>query len=240
MLSRDAQRADVTDDERAASAELLLGYRFSDRSLPVRALTHRSFLHENPDAQRHNERLEYLGDAVLGLVAAEYLWDRSPYADEGELTRRRAAWVSEPPLAKAARAKSIGELLLLGRGERRSGGKEKASLLADAVEALIGAVFVDGGIDAARDAIFRLLGEPPDDDVAQKKDVKGLLQERVQADRGQTPRYEVERFGGSEHHPRFLASVWADGEKLGEGQGPNTKEATRAAAAAALARMTGR
>ena len=225
----------MTEDERAASAERLTGYRFVDLDVVRAALTHKSWLHENPGDGPHNERLEYLGDAVLDLVAAEVLFTELPDAAEGELTRRRAAWVSEAALAEAGRHCAIGELLRLGRGQRRGGGSDHTAIIADAMEALIGAVFVDGGYASAREAVFSLLGDPPTEDQHQAPDVKNALQENLQARYAEEPRYEVERAGGSEHEPIFHARVRFRGQTLGEGEGRNSKEATRAAAAAALA-----
>ncbi|MFZ9887975.1 MAG: ribonuclease III [Myxococcota bacterium] len=224
------------DDDRVTRVEEILGHRFRDRTLALCALTHRSHVHEDRAGAGvgHNERLEFLGDAVLGLVAAETLLAMSPRADEGELTRRRAAFVSEQPLAAAAEAKGLGPLLRMGRGQTQEGGERLASLLADAVEALIAAVFLDAGLGAARGVVVRLLGDPPTHDVAPVVDPKSRLQELLQAQRGVVPRYDVVRIGGKEHEPRYEAQVWCAETLLGRGEGLSKKLATRAAASAAL------
>lgn len=231
-----ARKRALSNDERVERAEALLGRAFRDRALLLRALTHRSYANEAPQLRgdEHNERLEFLGDAVLGLVAAETLLAHSPSADEGELTRRRAAFVSEPALAKAAFESGLGELVRMGRGQRAGGGA-LPSLLADVVEALIGAAYLDGGLDVAREVVSRLLGAPPEQDVQVAADPKTELQERLQARFGRVPSYRVSRAGGPDHAPRFLAEAFFNGDKLGEGEGANKKEATRAAALAALA-----
>lgn len=232
-----ARRAFPENDEaRLARVEEILGHRFADRALVLRALTHRSHVHEDRGGTGvgHNERLEFLGDAVLGLVTAEALLLMSPNADEGELTRRRAAFVSEAPLAAAAEARGLGPLLRMGRGQTQEGGDRLASLLADAVEALIAAVYLDAGLAKAREVVGRLLGQPPSHDVVAAVDPKTRLQELLQAKRGLVPRYEVARVGGAEHEPRYEALVWCEEKLLGRGEGPSKKLATRAAASAAL------
>lgn len=228
----------LSDDARVTRAESLLGRRFHDRALLLRALTHRSYAHEAQQLPNdaHNERLEFLGDAVLSVVSAEALLAQSPEADEGELSRRRAAFVSEPALALAATQAGLGELVRMGRGQAREGGGDLPSLLADAMEAVIGAAYVDGGLEAARGVVARLLGAPPDRDVDVTADPKTELQERLQGRFGRVPSYRISRAGGPDHAPRFLAEVFFDEELLGAGEGMNKKEATRAAALDALSR----
>ncbi len=234
------RRSALSDDERVEQAESLCGRRFQDRSLVLLALTHRSYAHEQQRrsggdrGETHNERLEFLGDAVLSVVSAEALLASSPSADEGELSRRRAAFVSEPALALAASENGLGPLLRLGRGQAREGGGALPSLLADAVEALIGAAYLDGGLDAARLVVSRLLGPPPEHDPDVSADPKTQLQELLQARHGRVPLYRISRSGGPDHAPRFLAEVLFDDQRLGAGEGANKKEATRAAAKDAL------
>jgi ribonuclease III len=229
----------LVDERRLELAEELLGHRFDDRALLLRALTHRSFVHEAKDlsAKDHNERLEFLGDAVLGLLAAESLLAQSPSADEGELSRRRAAWVSEPALALRAKALGVGELVRLGKGQAQEGGTQLPSILSDALEALLGAAYLDGGLLVARAVTARLLGEVPHKDVVPDVDPKTVLQELLQGTRGRPPTYLTSREGGEEHSPRFVAEARFDHEVLGAGAGANKKEATRAAAKDALARL---
>jgi ribonuclease-3 len=228
------------DDERLRRAERVAGYTFRDRRLLLEALTQKSWLNEHPDDEvGDNERLEFLGDAVLSVVATERLVRGDEQAREGELTRRRAAYVSEPGLAGAAIPKGLGLLLRMGRGQRDSGGETQPSLVADAVEAVIGAAYLDGGLDAARTVVDSLLGELPDADVPQATDSKTALQELLQQEHKRPPTYNIERGGGPEHAPTFVAEVRLDDELLGRGEGRNKKLATRAAAADALARRGG-
>jgi ribonuclease-3 len=177
-----------------------LGHAFADPELLDDALTHRS-------AQaRHNERLEFLGDAVLGLLVAEALWRRFPRATEGELSRLRARLVNRDALARVAQELELGQYLRLGAGELRSGGHARESILADAVEAVLAALYLDGGLDVARAVVERLLGErlaalsPAD----QGKDAKTRLQEWLQARRLALPTYEVVDTSGEDHAQTFV------------------------------------
>jgi ribonuclease-3 len=224
------------DEARCRQAEDLLGHTFEDRALLLRALTHRSYINES-DAEHHNERLEFLGDAVLSLVTSERLMGRFPDADEGELTRRRALYVSEGPLAAAGRRVELGALLRLGRGQAAEGGADHAAIIADAVEALLGAVYLDGGIGAAATAVFALLGELPERVSEVKADPKTELQELVQRLVHDRPSYETSRAEGPDHAPRFNSRAVLGERVLGEGEGSSKKDATRAAARRALERL---
>jgi ribonuclease-3 len=212
-----------------------------DDDLLLRALTHRSWTAEHPD-EGHNERLEFLGDAVLDLVVTHELHQRDITASEGVLSRRRAALVREESLARAARAIGLGAQLRLGRGEMTSGGAEKDSLLADALEAIIGATFLSGGYAAATALVRRLLGEAitttasgddPDEGSAGPIDAKTALQERLAALRLDPPEY-VLTVDGPDHAPTFRAEVIVAGEVLGAGSGGSKKSASQAAARQAL------
>lgn len=227
------------DDDRIAALEQLLGHTFRDRDLLLRALTHRSYLNEHPQdvARGHNERLEFLGDAVLSLIASERLWAADTGASEGTLSRRRAAFVSEAALSAAARRQGIGAWLRMGRGQAREGGAELPSLLADTVEALLAAVYLDAGLDAARRAVSALLGEVPHELEAGPVDPKTQLQERLQRALGQSPCYRLARDGGPDHAPHYVATVHLGERSLGRGEGSNKKVATRAAALDALGRI---
>ena len=224
---------------RAAGLERLeahLGHRFGDRALLEQALTHRSAA--GPAAS--NERLEFLGDAVLGLVAAELLYHRFPRAEEGELSRRRAWLVREQTLAEIARELELGGLLRLGPGELRSGGFRRDSILADALEAVLGAVYLDGGLGAARRVVERLLGErlAHQPGPGALKDPKTRLQEWLQARRRPLPTYRVVEVGGVEHARRYTVACEVEG--LGEptlGEGTSRRRAEQAAAARALAEL---
>lgn len=225
-LRREADRLDA--------ASSLLGHGFKDPSLLLRALTHKSLLNERASAVGENEVLELLGDAVVSLVTVEALVRASPEADEGILTERRAAHVSEDALA--ARADALGLVRLLRTG-RSIDGKVPVSARADLVEALLGAVYLDAGLDAARAVALTLLGPPPAEIAAAAAHAKRVLQERLQGLFGEAPTYEVVRGDGPNHAPTYRATVRFRGAALGEGQGGNKRVATEAAASDALARL---
>ena len=214
-----------------------LGHRFDDERLARLALTHRSWCAENGD-EESNERLEFLGDAVLGLAVADSLYRRYPDLPEGAFAKIRASVVSAPSLAELGRRIELGDDLRLGKGEAASGGSDKPSILADAVEAVIGAVFVDGGWVAALAAVERLLG--PDIDRAARapgvEDYKTRLQEAVAQQGGRPPRYKLSETG-PDHDKRFTATVVLDGEVRGEGSGSSKKQAEQDAAREAWTRM---
>lgn len=231
----------MQDADRIDAVETLLEYRFSDRSLLLQALTHRSFLNEAPQGAAHqdNERLEFLGDAVLSLVTSERLLDVYPQTDEGGMSRLRAAYVSEDALFAAGQRSGLGGFVRMGKGQRRGGGANLPSLVADATEAVIAAVYLDGGLTAAQRAVERLLGPLPEHIPEDSIDPKTVLQERVQRATTQSPSYAVRREGGPDHAPRFIAEVRLHHRLLGEGSGDNKKAATRAAAEAALEVLAG-
>jgi ribonuclease-3 len=221
-----------------------LGYTFRDPVLLLTAVTHRSFVQERrPSGEPlpYNERLEFLGDAVLDLAVAEALVERLPDAPEGRLSTLRAALVNERSLAAAARALAVGEALRLGKGEDRSGGREKASLLADAFEALVGAVYLDGGWRAARAVARAALGEALERAVAGHvaTDHKTALQEQLQRRGAPPPTYLVVGAVGPDHAPRFEVEVTVGGAVVGRGQGRSKKEAEQTAASAALTALEG-
>ena len=212
-----------------------LGYRFRRPDLLERALTHRSYANEN-DLEENYERLEFLGDAVLGLATAEWLYRESPERQEGELTRSKGHLVSARVLAAVAEALELGPILLLGVGEDRSGGRSKGSLLADALEAVVGAVFRDGGYEAARRVVAGLLERAPRPPRGiDSRDAKTRLQELLQA-RGQgQPIYHELAASGPDHEKRFTVQCLLDGRPLGAGVGRSKKQAEQRAASAALA-----
>ncbi len=215
--------------------EARLGYRFRDPALLERALTHASFGHEvqAPDY----ERLEFLGDAVLAFVVAERMYRADPEATEGDLTRRKQSVVRAEALAEAARRIGLGEALRLGKGEESTGGRTKASLLADAFEAVLGAVYLDRGIRSARAFVNRHLGLEMGA-VLQAKDVaedyKTRLQEWAQARWRVTPRYRIVSASGPAHAQEFVAEVLVEDSVIGEGAGRSRKQAEQQAARAAL------
>ncbi len=226
-------------DEQLSRLERRLGYRFLDQSLLEQALIHRSFANERR-LQRHNERLEFLGDAVLGLIAAEWLFHRYPERPEGDLARAKAALVSAGPLSRFAESIDLGSLLRLGIGESRSGGSRKVSLLGDALEAVWAAIYLDGGLDPARRAIERYLVWAHGLVEFERSDAKTRLQEWVQARGGELPRYAIVDETGPEHGRTFICEVTVFGEVAGRGIGSTKKEAHQHAAAAALPRLLAR
>jgi ribonuclease III len=227
-----------------------LGYRFRDPSLLATALTHSSAIPElraaaesaggNSQEIRDNERLEFLGDAVLDLLASEYLVGKFPNWSEGQLSRSRAYMVNAQALVEAARRLGIGEFLRLGRGEEKTGGREKGAIIADALEAIVGAVFLDSGIESARDFLRRLLFEFALEGGGAHladSDRKSALQEFLQG-RGRPPaEYRLAREEGPDHHKQFHIEVWSVGECLASGEGSTKKEAEQKAARVALERL---
>lgn len=214
-----------------------LEFRFQDPHLLQQALTHRSWLGANgSDLNTSNERMEFLGDSVLELVVNEYLYGRYPDLQEGDLTRMKSLLVSRSILSGQARAMSLGSFLFLSDAERDSGGCERASILADAFEAVIGALYLDGGLVAARGFVEERLLVAADAllDDGQFTNYKSLLQELVQAQFKTYPRYRVSAQSGPDHRKLFTVEVTVRGKKLGEGHGSNKKKAEQSAACDAL------
>lgn len=221
-------------DEVLVGLESRFGHSFRDRELLDAALTHRSWANE-AGSSSHYERLEFLGDAVLGLVAADWLFEQLPGHAEGELSLRKSMLVSEGALASYAEKLGLGDGLRLGAGEERSGGRAKTSLLADAVEALFGAVYLDGGFDAARAVVRRYLESASEIPLEQQAvDPKTTLQEQVQAQGWSLPVYNVVEESGPEHDKIFTVEVRIRGELAGRGIGRTKKGAEQAAAGGAL------
>ncbi|MGE0486549.1 MAG: ribonuclease III [Gammaproteobacteria bacterium] len=211
-----------------------LDYTFDDGELCRRALTHRSA------GARHNERLEFLGDALLGMIVAEYLFETFPTADEGQLTRTRAALVNRECLAELARGLALGEVLVLGEGEQKSGGWRRDSILANTLEALIGAIYLDGGFDSCRRVVRGIYADRLDqvDPGAAAKDPKTALQEFLQARRHDLPRYETTRVSGPPHEQIFTVSCHVDSlEAPVTAEGNSRRKAEQAAARAALRQL---
>ncbi|HEV8368638.1 MAG TPA: ribonuclease III [Pyrinomonadaceae bacterium] len=223
--------------------ETTLVYTFKDRSLLERAVTHRSWAHEqvapgdeHQARKLHNESLEFLGDSVLGLVVANYLCNSYPVGTEGELSRMKHRLVSAPTLAKASQTLNLGDFLRFGRGEEKSGGRQKNALLADVFEAITGAIFLDGGMEAATHFVCHALRselEGADPLVAAQADYKTMLQERLQAERRPAPRYTVIETLGPPHRRIFHVEVLWDGGSI-QGEGHSIKAAEAEAARAAL------
>ncbi|HEY5649513.1 MAG TPA: ribonuclease III [Nitrospiria bacterium] len=226
------------------AVQTILGYSFKAPELLREALTHKSYLNElrGPDKDtfnRNNERLEFLGDAVLDLAISERLIDRHPEFAEGELSKRKARIVSEGALARVARKLEVGKFLLVGKGEERTAGRDKPSLLADAMEAVIAAVYLDGGYAAARDLIFRtfedeiLRTEKKDDEGDYKTDVQELCQREFDT----LPVYRVVKETGPDHQKTFEVSLTVRKRVLGKGKGRSKKEAEQRAARETLEKI---
>lgn len=223
-----------------------LGYVFKQESLLYEALTHRSVsqTHEHTNAQ-HNERLEFLGDAVLGLVISESLVANFPTFTEGKLSKLKAGLISRATLARAAGRLQLGQWLRLGRGEEVSFGREKHSLLANALEALIGAVYLDSGLESARAFISRVLAEEFSDlrdspDLSVGGDWKSRLQEWVHKHEGTSPQYRLVQESGPDHQKVFAITVAIRGNIMGRGEGRTKKEAEQHAAEQAMEQVSQR
>jgi ribonuclease-3 len=230
---------DAPPKRSCAPLESRLGYRFHDEALCETALTHSSWLNEaTAPGRTDNERLEFLGDAVLALVVSDLLMRRFPTRSEGELTRVRAALVSESGLSRVAGALDLGAWIFLGRGEERTGGRTRPSILANTLEALMGAVYIDGGPTAAGAVAERLFGEALDDaDRHARLDFKSRLQERAQALLQVAPVYAVVAAQGPDHDKRFEISLTLAGREYGRAIGKSKKEAEQTAAAMALSAL---
>jgi ribonuclease-3 len=224
----------VTLDDRTRSAvEAALGYSFKDPNLIEQALTHRSLLAERK-ASVSNEPLEFLGDAVLGFVTAEMLHRRDPLGAEGDKTRIRARLVSTPTLVAVGRSFDVGSLIRMSPGEEKNDGRSHDKVQEDAVEALIAAVYLDGGIEAARAVVTRLFEPRLNEGSLATKDAKGALQEFLQARGLALPSYEIESLEGPPHRQRHRVKCLVDGEVLGRGEGTTRKKAELVAAQEAL------
>ncbi|HKQ61877.1 MAG TPA: ribonuclease III [Candidatus Polarisedimenticolaceae bacterium] len=224
-----------------AALQAALGYRFSEPALLETALTHRSHAHEAGAARSaHYERLEFLGDALLGFLVSDWLYAADLDAAEGVLSRRRQTVVRTSTLARAAERLGLGEAIRIGRGEERTGGRDKPSLLADAFEAVLAAIYLDGGIRPARAFVRRHLGTAlrlAAEAQETADDFKTRLQERVQGSLQQTPRYRIVSTAGPAHALEFEVEVLVRGEVLGRGTGTNRKRAEQQAARQALQRL---
>ena len=226
--------------ERLHELEQHLDYTFHDLRLLRAALYHRSDANEHrAQSVSSNERLEFLGDAVLGFVSADYLYGKHPDLPEGELTRIRAALVCEDSLHEVAQRLHLGDFLMLGKGEQSGGGRHRPSILADAVEAVLAAVYLDGGIDEARALVHRILLEKEPEQVVEsrRRDCKTELQELVQRKPNQELRYELVSESGPDHAKVFTVAVMLNGQVVGLGSGHSKKEAEQSAARTALEQM---
>jgi ribonuclease-3 len=239
-------KTDSLDAPDTSSLEQILGYSFCDRHLLERALTHRSWAHESVGAGEeekaralHNEAFEFVGDSVLGLIVAEALFRSHPDVTEGELSRMKHRLVSTQTLARAARGLQLGEFMRVGRGEEKTGGRRKRALLADAFEAVLAAVYLDGGYEEAAGFVRRALGrelEEASPESAAAADFKTMLQERLQAEQHVMPHYELVETLGPPHARTFRVEVVWGVERV-RGEGETIKSAETDAARRALEQM---
>ena len=217
----------------SAKLEKAIGYIFQDKDLLQNALTHTSYANESKIKIPNNERLEFLGDSVLSIVVADYLFQLTPQLPEGDLTRQRASLVCEPALSGFANQIHLGEYLLLGKGEDGSGGRKRASILSDAMEALIAAIYLDGGLAQARKFILRFVQQGN----GAEEDYKTMLQEVVQQNREERVRYHVTSEQGPDHDKQFTVEVHLNSNCIGRGTGHSKKLAEQQAAKEALMLM---
>ncbi|SHK87577.1 ribonuclease III [Desulforamulus aeronauticus] len=227
-------------DEQLNRLKHRLGFHWHQPSLLLQALTHSSCVHESRGhGLSHNQRLEFLGDAVLELIVSEHLYKSFPERTEGELTKMRAATVCEPSLAKVSRGLDLGRSLRMGRGEERSGGRERSSILADAFEALLGAVYLDQGLEVTRTFVLHCLNPILEDVVAGRldRDYKTELQEILQQTSPEPVTYMIMNETGPDHDKTFTAGILYRGEIIGKGSGHSKKEAEQRAAKDAFSRL---
>jgi len=213
--------------------EKRIQYRFKKKALLETAFTHPSFRYENADVVEDNQRLEFLGDAVLGLLAADVLMEQNPEAAEGELTKRKSAMTSGSALASAARKLGLGEHLRLGKGESASGGADRDSNLEDALEALLGAVWLDGGLKAARRVFERIIFQHTENAVPMMENPKGILQEYAQKKGFPVPQYQIVEASGPDHARRYCVEVTISTFQY-RGEGSSRREAEKQAAQKAV------
>ena len=211
-----------------------LGYTFQNQKLLENALTHSSCANESRGRLSSNERLEFLGDSSLGMVVADHLYRNHPDLPEGELTRTRAALVCEESLVEVAQELGLGEYLRLGKGEEAGGGRQRPSIRADAVEAVLAAVYLDGGIGSARKIIQKYILSREVAGLTKPHDYKTALQELVQRESGQVLRYRLTGEEGPDHNKRFFVAVELNGNCVGSGTGRSKKEAEQMAAKEAI------
>ena len=218
--------------------ETAIDYRFRNITLLQNALTHSSYANERwHDSLKSNERLEFLGDSILGMVVAEFLYRNYPDRPEGELTRMRADMVCETSLAKVADQIGLGQHLLLGHGEEQGGGRARASILADAVESVIAASFLDGGMEPARKFIERFILCNVPEQRLRNADYKTALQELLQQKKNQVITYELTGQSGPDHDKHFSVQVLLNGTPIGSGEGTSKKRAEQDAARDALEKL---
>ncbi|MCX7658688.1 MAG: ribonuclease III [Oscillospiraceae bacterium] len=218
--------------------EEIIHYSFKNKELLQEALSHSSYANENKKSRKSNERLEFLGDSVLSVIVSQYLFEHYKHLPEGELTKIRASLVCERALSSFAHQIDLGEYLFLGKGEEHTGGRERASILADAFEAVIAAIYLDGGIEAAKDFVIGFI--PKDIDIKKAvifNDYKTILQEIIQQNPEEKIEYVLKGQSGPDHDKAFVVQVCLNSNVIGEGTGRSKKQAEQMAAKEALELM---
>lgn len=214
-----------------------LNYKFKNRALLTMALTHSSYANENRSRGACNERLEFLGDSILGFIVAEYLYSTFPELPEGKMTKLRADLVCEKSLASVADKLGLGDSLLLGKGEEKGGGRTRASILADATEALLAALYLDSGLEEPKKVIYDYIISGFSVETHSAEDYKTQLQELIQQDAGHTLNYTEIGESGPDHDKVFSVAVLLDGNELAQGEGKTKKQAEQNAAKYALEKL---
>lgn len=224
--------------QHASEIESKLDYKFKDPAILALAFVHRSYINEHKEVSHHNERLEFLGDSILGLIVAEYLYRTLPDTPEGELSYLRSRLVEANSCMAYVAKLDLASYLLLGKGERMNDGRGRESILADLFEALIGAIYLDGGLEAAKEFVFKKFGEDIHTILQTPlKNWKALLQDYCQKKHQKPPIYKVVSEAGPDHSKQFIITVCLDDVELGHGEGSSKKEAQQAAAENALAKL---
>lgn len=227
--------------KKSEQIEKIIGYTFQNRSLLLLAFVHRSYVNEHRDVHEHNERLEFLGDSVLELLVSEYLYRTLPNTPEGELSNIRAKLVEASACIAYIQKLDLEKFLLLGKGERMNSGRGRESILADLFEALIGSIYLDGGLDAASHFLFKNFGEEIDATLrTPQKNSKAQLQDVCQKHFQQAPQYVVLEEVGPDHDKMFQIGVYINDCEIGQGKGSSKKEAQQAAATSALTLLQNR
>jgi len=239
LVSLLRRRTAISDTRHLEQLQSILGFRFRRHALLQQSLTHRSIVRARGGLIPSNERLEFLGDSVLGLVIADQLCHDHPDWPEGDLTKLKAMLVNEAALSRVGMEVGLNKYILLSSDEERSGGRERPSIVSDAFEAVIGAIYLDGGFEAARRTILECLYSRRDAIISDEsqRNFKGELLELVQGQGGGSPQYEIISESGPDHDKVFSVAVWVGDNRLGEGSGPSKKEAEQRAACVALDRL---
>lgn len=220
--------------ENISEFEEIIGYKFKDKNLIFTALSHSSFANENKKQRNSNERLEFLGDSVLSIIVSDFIFEHYTFLPEGELTKLRASLVCEKALFEFAKEIRLGEFIMLGKGEINTGGRTRPSILADAFEAVIAAIYLDGGIEAARKHVLRFIPKNLDPKHQHITDYKTVLQEIIQRNPEEMVEYVLKSESGPDHDKEFTVQVMLNSNVIGEGTGKSKKNAEQMAAKQAL------